>query len=220
MEYDYIRLAFSVILLALGFGLVLSDSWKKGSSDKLRQTLKFGTIEVSTTSLGLTILVLATPILLLSRVSIEKAEFEARMELLSPLLSAYQSAINAYYDSQVQYVRDFLDEEYLPEYVETVTGELSEGGQEIDNVAVSRATVAAIRQKERELISTLEKDRTALLRSANEYVTRTLKGGGQATLQTLDEQIDAQRVITQERLQETVQKMSDLLLDVAKLGIL
>lgn len=197
MNYDWIRVGFSSILLALGVGLILID-FRRSSDEKNkvpRQTLKFGNIEVSTTSLGLAILVLATPVLLLSRISIDQAELKSRRDFLTPLLNAYQSAINEYYDTQVKFVQNWIDNEYLPKYLENFRKEISKSPHGTDETEFLRASIASVRKKERELISQLEKDKLELLRSANDYVTKTLEGDPQSSLRTLDETIDAKRKI-------------------------
>jgi hypothetical protein len=82
MQYDHVRLAFSVVLLGMGLSLMIADFWNRRTktSPSPVQNVKFGPVEVSTTSLGLAITALAIPILLLSRFSVNEAELSEWLE--------------------------------------------------------------------------------------------------------------------------------------------
>jgi len=208
MQYDHIRLAFSVVLLGMGLSLMIADFWaRRAKTSPLPvQNVKFGPVEVSTTSLGLAIIALAIPILLLSRFSVNEAERRGREQLIAPLFKAYQSSINNYFDLKKMTVQDSIDNELSKK----LDKELISSHENKDQNESIKILVHDVREKERELFSKLDDQREALIQSANKYITDALTGDAEASLATLDSQITAKQ-------EEIVKQVSSLTHSMVKI---
>jgi hypothetical protein len=213
MQYDHIRLAFSVVILGIGLSLIISDlrSRRGKPSSSPVQTVRFGPIEVSTTSLGLAIIALAIPIMLLSRISVTEAEQRGKEQLITPLFKAYQGSIDAYFDLQKKTVQNWIDQIYLPELIRNFDKELLSSQTNVEHVQKTKLLVQQVRKKEREMLSSLDVARDQLIQSANRYITEALRGDAKASLTTLDEQIAAKQKEVVREVSSMVEALSKII---------